>query len=414
MPPGTITGVSPVPYAGPGCDCVPTPFDPFGSPLPGGVFEMASDGPRNRIYGSVEYLLWWIQDGGLPPLASTVNSPTPGVFTPGATLFGGSQDLDNRSGGRFSVGVWLGPCRNWAIEGNFFFLGNRATGFATTAGPDGTLGRPFINANTGAPDVEIITFPGIAQGAIAIDTSNSMLGAELNARRRGWNGWCGRVRIDGLVGFRYVNFEEDLNINETVTVAPGVTDPQGNPLGGVVSSLGDRFEVNNDFYGGQLGALIEWRRGRFSFQVNPKVALGSTHQELRISGAQTITAPATNDVVLPGGAILPAGQTATLNGGFLARPSNIGTFERDKFAVVPEIGVNVGYQFTPNVQFFVGYTFLYWSNVLRAGDQVDVVVNPNGTPLGPVGPGDPSRPTVLFKDTDIWAQGVNFGLRLTW
>ena len=47
----------------------------------------------------------------------------------------------------------------------------------------------------------------------------------------------------------------------------------------------------------------------------------------------------------------------------------------DKFAVVPEVGFNVGYQVTPHLKFFVGYSMLYWSRVLRAGDQVDPMID---------------------------------------
>ena len=39
-------------------------------------------------------------------------------------------------------------------------------------------------------------------------------------------------------------------------------------------------------------------------------------------------------------------------GGLLAQPTNIGRFTDDKFAVVPELGVTLGYQVTDNIQVF--------------------------------------------------------------
>jgi hypothetical protein len=66
-----------------------------------------------------------------------------------------------------------------------------------------------------------------------------------------------------------------------------------------------------------------------------------------------------------------------------------------------------GYRITRHVSLFVGYTFLYWNNPIRAGDQVDLVVNANQT-------GPPSRPAIPFKTDAFWAQGVNVGLDLHW
>jgi hypothetical protein len=119
-----------------------------------------------------------------------------------------------------------------------------------------------------------------------------------------------------------------------------------------------------------------------------------------IAGGQLVTRPDTG--------------ATRFAGGLLALPSNIGHFARDRFAVVPELGVNVGFQLTNHLRAFAGYNFLYWSSVLRPGDQIDRGLNelaiPNfgsqpGTPAG-----DSRRPAVPFRDSDFWAQGVNFGL----
>ena len=56
---------------------------------------------------------------------------------------------------------------------------------------------------------------------------------------------------------------------------------------------------------------------------------------------------------------------------------------------------------------FVGYDFLYLSDVVRAGDQVNLAVNPN--PLRGV-TGGPAQPVFIVRPSDFWAQGVNFGL----
>src|SRR5204862_492234 len=83
-------------------------------------------------------------------------------------------------------------------------------------------------------------------------------------------------------------------------------------------------------------------------------------------------------------------------GGLLALPSNIGRYSRDRFAVLPEASINLGYQVTPWLRATAGYTFLYCSNVVRPGDQVNLAVNPtqlpsNLTAPAPSGPAHPGR-----------------------
>jgi hypothetical protein len=99
------------------------------------------------------------------------------------------------------------------------------------------------------------------------------------------------------------------------------------------------------------------------------------------------------------------------NSGLLALDSNSGTFSRNTFAVVPEVTLKVGYQVNDHLRAFIGYNFLYASNVVRPGDQIDTTLDENKIPpfSTAVPPGTP-RPMVLFKTTDYWAQGFTFGL----
>jgi hypothetical protein len=132
-------------------------------------------------------------------------------------------------------------------------------------------------------------------------------------------------------------------------------------------------------------------------EVRGKVAIGITHQEITIAGGQLVTDP--------------RGVTRSFQGGLLALSSNIGRFDRDEFAVVPECGINLGYQFTDHFRAYVGYNLLYWSNVLRPGDQIDRALDVTLIPNFPVqaNAADVTRPAVPFQDTDFWVQGLNFG-----
>jgi hypothetical protein len=109
------------------------------------------------------------------------------------------------------------------------------------------------------------------------------------------------------------------------------------------------------------------------------------------------------------------GGVGAFPGGLLALPgANIGNFTRDKFAVLPEVGLKVGYHVTPNLRLAVGYNFLYLSDVVRPGDQIDSGLDVTRIPNFPVPGAQPlpvARPTVPFNDTGVFAQGITFSLQ---
>jgi hypothetical protein len=352
-------------------------------------------GPPGCAWVNLEYLTWWTRRGNVPPLVtfgppgSSAILGQPGTIVP----FDAGSDRA-RYGGRFTAGFWVDDARTLGLEGNYFFLGSRGRHFAAASdGGPGSLviARPFFNVLTGAEDAEAVAVPGLASGGIAINTSSRLQGFEVNPL---YNLCCGcGYRVDALVGFRYLDLDESIGITETPTVLPDV------PLiSGVAFVVSDHFGTRDQFYGGQVGARAEVWRDRLFANVAAKVALGSTHESVGINGLTRITAP--------------GGPATQLNGGLLALSSNSGHFSRDQFSVVPEATLNVGYQLTAHVRASVGYTFLYWSNVARPGDQIDRSINPTLLPTTPnLGPAvGPARPVFPFRDTDFWAQGVNFGL----
>src|SRR5262249_15763054 len=96
-------------------------------------------------------------------------------------------------------------------------------------------------------------------------------------------------------------------------------------------------------------------------------------------------------------------------GGLLALSSNIGHHSSDAFAVIPEFGLNVGYQVTQHVRLTAGYNFLLLNDFWRAGNQIDLNVNPNLIPPSTPTAG-PARPPFFGNESDFWVQGVQFGL----
>src|SRR5262249_48125958 len=133
--------------------------------------------------------------------------------------------------------------------------------------------------------------------------------------------------LDLLVGPRYLDLSENLSILETLTVLQNV--PNTPAVAGSRVMVLDSFGTRNQFAGAQVGLDAELHRGPYFLDLRLKVALGDVHEVININGAQIITTP--------------TGATTLFRGGLLALNSNIGRFTQDRFAVLPELGLNVGY-----------------------------------------------------------------------
>jgi hypothetical protein len=385
---------------------LPPPPDPEGAGLAGAEAAGPEDGPRGtRFYAAVEYLLWAVKKDHLPPLITTSAPQDFGILGRPTTrvLFGG-DGLDGgwRSGARFTAGYWLDPCGEKAVEVSGFFLGDKTERFTANSAFFPVIARPFFSLNRNGEFSQLTAFPGVSTGNASVEDKSSLWGVEADLRCKACCGCfnlrpCGpgvNYRVDWLAGFRYLDLYERLTITEQIQNLP--TSPP--PFTNIRATVTDSFATRNQFYGGQIGADAEFRRGPWSLNVRGKLALGDTHQTLTINGSQVF--------------LNPDGTQQVFKGGLLALSTNIGRFERDRFGVVPEINFNVGYQINDHWKAFVGYDVLYWSNVLRPGEQIDRVLDETLIPNFPSGaaPAGQNRPVPLFKESGFWAQGVNFGL----
>jgi len=171
-------------------------------------------------------------------------------------------------------------------------------------------------------------------------------------------------------------------------------EPGGAFLPGTTVTSTDRFATTNDFHGLDLGLAGEVGGGPWRLNWTAKVAFGGTFTNVEIDGASSIAVPGL--------------ATTTTAGGIYAQPTNIGSYDKSRFAVVPELAAAVSYQLTAQLRAFAGYSVLYWSSVVRPGGTIDSTINVsqlNGTPLVGV-----ARPQARFDATDYWAQGFNVGL----
>jgi hypothetical protein len=149
--------------------------------------------------------------------------------------------------------------------------------------------------------------------------------------------------VEMLFGFRYLALKDFL----------GLTGAAINPL--------DQFDTHNHYYAGQVGIRAESCYHGWLLGMVGKLALGANEETLDTAGASP------------------------------------GHFAHSQFAVVPEFGIQLGYQLSRHARLVAGYTLVYWSEVVRSGDQI-------------VGVTGPTAAAFSFHQTDFWAQGGNFGL----
>jgi hypothetical protein len=351
-----------------------------------------------------DFLLWFIKDGPLNvPLVTTgsTSDTNPGALgQPHTQVLYGDNNLNFGafSGGRLEGGVWLDAESRFAIEGGGFALSQRVVGFSAFSDSNGNpvLSVPFFNAQKGQEDQTPIAYPGNLAGGVFVTSTSELWGLDLNAT---YNAYRGRgFQVNLLGGVRYLNLRERFNLQ-----TPDVSLPDSSGQGGGINyNTVDDFSANNQFVGGQLGARIGYQWDRLTLDLTGKVALGSTYQTLNINGFGEAS----------GGSV---GQPQFSPGGIFAQPTNMGRYWAWDFSVVPEGELKIGYRVWHNLVLTAGYDFIYWSSVVRPGEQINREVNLSQSGL--LGSGTlsgPAQPVAPLTRTDFYAHGLTLGLDFRW
>lgn len=360
---------------------------------------------------SAEYLMWW-QDGvDLPPLASNgrLSGRTP--LENGTVLYGDDQVLtDNFDGMRFDFGLWLDKYHTWGIGAGAFGLDRETDSYS--AGPEnGRILRPIItvldnpdpNLDELTEAVALVNYAEVGHtGTLNINVDSQLQGWDIYLRHRTASEtgcthhgpcscptrWCSRS--EHRVGFRSVELDEGIGINSNVSI-------NQNPNSPLTFRLNESFRTRNQFNGIDFGWFHTRKIDYWNFDLGLRLAVGNTRQRVDIAGSTVVN-----------------GTGPAVSGGLLALNSNIGSYDRDEFSVLPELNAKIGYQLTDQLRATFGYTFLYMSNVVRPGDQIERIIDqsqvPNSNAPTPTG----VFPRFTFDNTDYWAQGLSFGLDYRW
>lgn len=376
-------------------------------------------GPAGAAWVRAEYLYWRSAGMSLPPLVTTNPIATPaeqaGILgeTGTQTLLGADDVLANRrGGGRVRVGLWLGPARVWGIEGDYLVLDDLNYEAAQDSSLNGVdvLAQPFFNIHPldaqGNPEIAgedayLLAYPQLSDGAVQLRAGTSMRSASLHLLRflgcRDFpqEATCGPgcayySRVNLLLGFQFMEFEEHLSVLS-----------QTQPIGSIERwAVSDRFDTTNDFQGGEIGFHWQAQRHVWTFDLLGRVAVGNVHQLVNISG-QTVHTDTSG--------------TETLQaGGLLAQRTNSGIHERDALGLIPQAQATLGVFLTPQLRFTLGYSLIYWTNVVRPTDSIDRDLNPQLLPPESVPFSGPARPAFAFRQQEFWAQGFHAGLDYRW
>jgi hypothetical protein len=354
------------------------------------------------FFAKADYLYWQIEnDRKLIPfvIEGPFDPLDPVLFlgSPGSTvvLGGKKENTAWRSGGKFAVGYWFDDSRCFGAELSYFILPNKSRSSSVSSDGSATspfLAVPFFDVTTDLESSSAISFPGSFEGLASLRTRNRMQGIEANALLE--LPFDCATKIGVLAGFRFWNFEDNLSFN---TSSPYIL-----PTPVDIFSTKDKFRTRNNFYGFQIGANFDYLCNGFFFDVEGKIALGAMCQKSVIHGSLS-----TDDFSLPG-------VPLTYSGGYFALPSNIGSHTKTKFAWIPEINCNAGYQVTDSLRLQVGYTFFWVSEVARASRQVSRYINPTQSVAIEFDPDavlvGPAAPKGKLKSKGMWVQGVNAGI----
>ena len=337
----------------------------------------------------LEYLMWWGRGQNIPALVTTNPDPNarPVLSDPNTTTLFGNQGIQQnlRSGFRISVNHQLE--NGSLLGGRFWALEQARSNYSNASNGNPNLGIPFFNTQVPGEDALLVAFPGITtNGSVNVRTGNELLGADAWFRRS--ISRDAGFQMDWLAGYQFVRMNDSLFMNSTQTDINGIVVPVG-----TVISVADNFRTSSEFHGGTLGVVVDNHYGAWQLDLLAKVALGNMHQTVNVSGSNTVTEPG-----------LPSTTSAS---GLFAQGTNSGIRSRNRLAFIPEINCNLGYRINDQWSVMMGYSFLYISDVVVAGGQIDRAINLSQNPGPLVGP---VRPAPLLNSTDYWVQGLNFGV----
>ncbi len=347
-----------------------------------------------RLSVRAEVPLFWRKGHSTPPLVTTsplgTASDVAGQLGLGTTqiLQDGVFGQDVHAGLRVTLGTYLDPCQNYGLLFRYWNAGTRNDRNVYDSNDFPILARPFRNttvAATPANDTQLISFPGDSIGNVTVSGRSQLYGLDLSLRQMLYADRF--TRVDWLYGYQHTLIGERLSIGSETTVIGNIP-----PLQGSTISVLDRFQTESSFHGATIGLLSTRRVACFQFEKLFRLGFGNLRRELQVAGSTTTTS---------------GGTSNTEAQGLLARATNSRSIIDDTFVIAPEVGINLAYAMSQNIDFTIGYNYMMIPKVLQASRLIDQDLRVNlSDPL--TGALDPAlRP----QEGRYWVRTLGLGLQ---
>jgi hypothetical protein len=351
------------------------------------------DGPELKVNGylreprfwvSPEYIHFW--QSATPALPNLLDISTTGG-TIGSEVYNQHRvTFDNGNAVQLTLGSWIDQDEKVGVELSGFYTPKQSETDSFNGTPTGPLlAAPLVDYSTGVLHNFQLGGLGV-QGFTTFNSTTESYSGEGNVLVHVADFEYHKqlfVDVSALGGVRYFGLADDFQEN---------LGRQGSAND---FSATDNYRTQSNFYGVNLGTHIRAHYNGFFADFMPKIGLGAADESVDVSGSYSSPGPNVNP------------------GGFLAIGNKLGSQSVDKFAILPEVTLKVGYDLNNRVEFFAGYDLLYLSEVARASDQVtnqvDIATSPNAA-LGGVPGAVDNSPKPPVASSSFFEQGVTAGV----
>jgi hypothetical protein len=377
--------------------------------------------PVGLISVDTTNLLTAAPGGPVTPATPAVVGFAPVSIVSNSSFGNTKTDFSSQVGGRITLGYWFDREQTWGLEVTGETVDRGVNHFAVDSG--NSPNQFFINTgftrslflvNAGPPVTQTLlsTFPILvvrqAQSNVLGSSTNDFYSGEINATGVFLRVGC--LDIGGLFGFRYLLYQEEINLatNSRLFRPAGFPVTTGDATASLSQDLTfstvDSVRVRNHFFGAQAGLDLDFKFGSFFLDVRGKLALGDMHQQVQVSGVAQVV---NNDPARP----TPASSLSS--GGLFSGPLDQGTHSRDRFSYVPEVNARFGCQVTSWLRAYFGYDGLLIGHAGRAADATTTNTLSNTiTVAGSTNSVNVSQPAFRFSDRDVWVNGFTLGCEL--
>ena len=353
-------------YAGPpGLTAFDTPTAPADAAV-GGPY------PAERLWVRAQYVAWGATTR--EAIERAEDSTASRLFEGVLGLTGTSREditragFEGRYGFRLAAGLWADPEATIGAEAAVMYLDRRPLEAPPVTGADlarlgalsGGVILPGLGGGGGGTVVVPVTAGNLAAGTLRFELGDQTF-LDLQALGRAYLGGTPTTRLDGLVGARYLSFEERLGVAAQMTaLAPPLF------VGSTVTA-GARVESRTTYCGPLVG--FEWltTHGWWEFAVRPTVTIARVENRISRQAFARATVPGAGTMDLVPVALFPGG---------------LGRATDSDWTAVPEIDLRVAYRVFSNVRLVGGAGLIVMPGMVRATGQLDP-----GLPVQAITPG---------------------------